>query len=760
MKSTGRVPDPERPDSPIWRICNIYSIKNKHGKTVPFRPNKSQRKVLRAIFIEGKKKLFIPKARQLGISTLIGIIILDSLLFGSGVQCSIADFVAGNAKKKLERIINFAFEKLPPQWKAGWQKVVHNRQTGEWRIRRVGAPVEDDSVVFAGDSARGDTYQILHLSELGETQVKAPERAAEIFEGAIETAELSNIIIETTWHGGKVGVLYSLVKKAIETPDELKDRDRDYFVLFFPWFEEPNYVNHGSAKQIRQETINYFNELSQKTEVRFSEPQMLWYQNKKDNLGHRIYSVYPSLLEEIFLAPVDGAIYAQEIDEARVNGRVGAFPHDPSKPVHTLWDFGSPKNTVVLYFQCDGPNIRFIDADVIEGEGDKGKGVVISGLNMTMDKRVQHMMGKGYQYGIHYLPHDGGSRSGDLKWMVTWQATLEGLGLPGKFTVIPRTTDGRNVGINKIKTMFGVFYFDKKCSVWLDGLAMYRWREDPSDPQKFLSDPVHDFASHLADPLRVLAEAELKGYLEMEDSMNTNMVLDGERIKAVAASAKKPTIGIIEGDEFIAFRMDAAGWMQQWEPPMHRLRYMAACHDGASQVWRAAYVSESGEKIKPALVASIITPKHFDHDIHTQWSALMFRLYQANVAATINSREDIIRDLSDAGCSLYARTVSMAKMPQGRKLPPRKLGYDLDDQNREGVVSVLVRMFREAQIEINDNQWLSEAMTFIENEHGERVAQSGCRDIHIMASAVAVSLIDLGIEYRLPGSNSRLLKMS
>lgn len=758
MTGSGTRPKPNM-ESPVWRLCNgIYHIKDKRGKKRRFAPNKAQREIIRQVYVEKKKKLFVPKARQLGISTLIGLMILDSLLFGSGIQCSICDFVGANARKKLARVIDFGFECLPEEWKEGFEKVIYNRQLGEWRIRRSGAPSTDDSVVFAGDNARGDTYQLLHLSELGETQVKAPERAREIFEGALETAELEIVIIETTWHGGRFGILYPLVRDAIETPDADKDKDRDYFVLFFPWFDEPKYVNHGNVNQITPETQAYFHTLSIEAQREFSPEQKLWYQKKKDRMGHKIFSAYPSRLEEIFMAPVDGAIYAREIDEARVQGRVRPIPHDPAKPVHTLWDFGAPKNTVVLYLQDYLDGIAIIDADVIES--DDAKVTEITGLDLLLPDRVSHMRSKPYRYGTHYLPHDGKSAANDYRYRVTWQQDLMNLGLPGKFSVIPRAND-RTIGIVKAKAMFKTLYFDSsRCRPWLEGLAMYRWRPDPNDKKntKFLNEPIHDFASHLADPLRVLAEAKVKGYYTRDENiMESNIALDPIRLTAIVP--KTPSIGIIEtqtGDERRGFKLEAGGWLQMWEPPTPKMRYIAALHEGSAQVWRAQHQFK-GQDYNPMLVASILTPARYDPDLLTEWAANLFLHYEALVVPTINEREGVVRDLMMRDCAVYHRTVRVSQRNIGRERPARKMGYDLGEQERQNVTAHLIRLFRDDKIVVNDVQWLEQARTFIVHDDGSMAAQKGYQDNHIIASAVALSLIEQASEYELPGLENGLL---
>lgn len=753
----------EQIKSPIWRICNIYTIKDDQGRPIPFRPNKQQKRVLRAIYIKKQKKIFIPKARQLGMSTLVAIIILDSILFGAGVQCSICDFVSGNAKKKLEGKIVYGFEKLPAEWRNGWEIVTHNKQSGEFRIRKVNGEVADESVVYAGDKPRGDTYQVLHLSELGETQVKAPERAKEIFEGSLPTAEMSLIIIETTWHGGRVGVLYKLVHAAINTPDEDKDPDKDYFVYFFPWFEDKKYTSKGDAKLITGETRDYFATLKSSIEhlypgLEFSVGQMLWYQKKKVALGHRIYSMYPSRLEEIFLSPVDGAIYAREIDEARVGGRFGKFPYDPTLPVDTLWDFGSPENTICLYFQQRNGKFYFIDADVVEEKTDSD--VIIKGLDMPFPNRIKYMMTKPYSYGSHYVPHDGVSR--DIRHRTSWQTDMMEAGLTGKIVGIPRAESGGIwLGINKVKAEFQSFYFDQSMSVYLDGLAMYRLRPDPGNEKKFTNDPIHDFASHLADPLRVLGEGILHGYVSPSSLMNTNLVLDQINLEKVTASAstKIPSVGIIETQGFKeCFKTEVGGWMQKWESATFGDRYLVVIHGNAAQAWRG--VRHGGQDLdRMRLVASVNTEDRYDPDLLVERACLMSKYYGGCIIIpTINNRDGIIREILDRRCRVYSRRIKDSMRPQNRSKPALKPGLDLDPSTRESFISNLVRDFRDDKAIIHDLAWLHQASTFILNDDGTKVAMPGYKDDHIVASAIAISKQDIAQEFLAPGSENDLIR--
>ena len=66
---------------PLVRICNLYWIEDADGNEVKFMPNEAQCEVLHAVYLEGVKRIAIPKARQLGFSTLIAIVEFDEAHF-------------------------------------------------------------------------------------------------------------------------------------------------------------------------------------------------------------------------------------------------------------------------------------------------------------------------------------------------------------------------------------------------------------------------------------------------------------------------------------------------------------------------------------------------------------------------------------------------------------------------------------------------------------------------------------------------------
>ena len=51
---------------PVFRISNLYSIRTREGKVIPFRPRPQQLQVLDMLYRQKLKRVCILKARQLG----------------------------------------------------------------------------------------------------------------------------------------------------------------------------------------------------------------------------------------------------------------------------------------------------------------------------------------------------------------------------------------------------------------------------------------------------------------------------------------------------------------------------------------------------------------------------------------------------------------------------------------------------------------------------------------------------------------------
>jgi hypothetical protein len=477
--------------NPLWRLRNLYHIKRADdGRIIKFAPRAEQQRVYDMLFKEGVKRLIILKARRLGMSTALDVLLTDQMLWNAGTQCSLVDQTAADAERKLATIAKVAVDNLPS---GTLQHIERVRDSGS--ILEVSVAGNAASSFFAGLRARGGTNNWLHLSEWGVIQADDPRRSEEILTGAIPSAEHGRIIIETTWKGGRGGHLWEIVKGALETPEAAKT-DKDWRVVFFPWWKDPTYVVEGDVSTVSPAISQYLDNMEQTTGHTFTPQQRLWYDRQSRDLGLFIFREFPTTLDECFKSPVEGAIYAGELDKLRASGAISAFKTDNSTLVHTAWDLGSPVNTVVWYFQVIGGNeIRVIDCDM--------------DMDMTPVQRVGHMLAKGYSYGAHFLPHDAAATrtSGKADAQVYTEAGLANV------RVLPRTHDIW-IGINACLQMFPRFSFRlPACERGLDALANYAYKRS-SATGIVVNEPVHNWASHAADALRMIAEADMCGMLK------------------------------------------------------------------------------------------------------------------------------------------------------------------------------------------------------------------------------------------------------
>lgn len=254
---TFATPTPELLADPVWRLTSgFYTIRSEQGKPIPFIPFDEQRQVIDAIYVHGEREIITPKPRQVHLSTVIAIIITDSILFGTSVQCTLLDLTAPAAKKKLEQMVIYAFDHLPDAIQNMYETQRALRD-GIFRVKHKHSPDPNASSVFyAGDQARGGTNQILWMSEWAEIAADDPSRSSEYLRGAWPSAEQGIRIIETTWWGGQKGDVWNIAKKGLGAdgnplPKHLRSPGSPC-VLFFPWWKMKKYRMAGSESFLRQ----------------------------------------------------------------------------------------------------------------------------------------------------------------------------------------------------------------------------------------------------------------------------------------------------------------------------------------------------------------------------------------------------------------------------------------------------------------------------------------------------------------------------
>lgn len=187
-----------------------------------------------------------------------------------------------------------------------------------------------------------------------------------------------------------------------------------------------------------------------------------------------------------FDAPVLGAFFAAEIQEAEQSGRVTSVPYDRAHPVITAWDLGHGDQTAIWFAQAVGAEIRLIDYYAETGQG--------------IDHYINVVRQRGYSYGDTILPHDG-----EYHQLIAGDKTIAGILRNHGFsvTVNERTRDLMN-DINVVRTTLNRCAFDEtKCADGLNALRSYHSEYD-EDHRVLRPTPVHNWASHGADAFRAL----------------------------------------------------------------------------------------------------------------------------------------------------------------------------------------------------------------------------------------------------------------
>lgn len=472
---------------PFWRMTSgeLYKIAPADESGLqPFIPRPEQVEVIRAML--SHKRILIPKARRLGMSTVLGIFCADCLLFKSNWQGSLVDQTQFDASKKLDRIVLIALENLP-DWLASRVTMPksNNRQI------TVNVEGSGESSFTAGMDARGGSNNLLWVSEWGVIQQTDPKRSAKIRSGGLPSARHGTIVIETTWHGGRGGDVWDLMEPW------LTKKANNWKVMFNPWWVDPRNVDE--VTEITPEAERYFAKIADRLKeerITLTDAQRRWWSREKAEQGIWMARENPTFMDEMWTAPVDGAIYAESISRAHATRRVEPMPVDGSALVDTAWDLGAPKNTVVWYFQVVGREIRVIDCD----RGDLG----------TLAQRAAHMKAKGYAFGRHFFPHDVETKERTGATMISEVAKH----FPATSLVtVPRTSNVW-LGINHLLELFPSLAFRQPHTAsGLEALACYRTRRE-GEGAASVNEPVHDWASHVADALRTMAEAHLAGYLK------------------------------------------------------------------------------------------------------------------------------------------------------------------------------------------------------------------------------------------------------
>jgi hypothetical protein len=189
-----------------------------------------------------------------------------------------------------------------------------------------------------------------------------------------------------------------------------------------------------------------------------------------------------------FEAAIVGAIWGIEMRKVTEDGRITKVENQIEVKTHTAWDLGHTDDTAIWWYQVIAGEIHIVDYFALSGG--------------TIEEFVSKIKEKPYNYGKHYLPHDARARTLASGGKSVIEQMAVGLGI-NNLAIVPSLTV--QDGIQAVRMALPRCWFDAdKCADGIEALRQYQ-REYDEDKKAFRQTPKHDWTSHPADAMRMLA---------------------------------------------------------------------------------------------------------------------------------------------------------------------------------------------------------------------------------------------------------------
>jgi hypothetical protein len=256
---------------PRWRLSNLYTITDKAGRRVPFRPNTAQAALLEELHSAN----IILKARQLGFTTLCCLIYLDACIFTPNTRAGVIAHKLDDAKVIFRDKIKYPYDQLDEGLKAAAPAVQDSADT---------LTFANNSSIPVSTSMRSGTLQYLHVSEFGKICAQYPEKAREIVTGALNTVEAGQFIVIESTAEGQEGAFYRMCQEARSLATAGRPLSPlDWKFHFFPWWKDEAYTLPDAIAPIGEEHRRYF-ERHEAEGIQLSPGQKAWYVRKDRTL--------------------------------------------------------------------------------------------------------------------------------------------------------------------------------------------------------------------------------------------------------------------------------------------------------------------------------------------------------------------------------------------------------------------------------------------------------------------------------------------
>ena len=225
---------------------------------------------------------------------------------------------------------------------------------------------------------------------------------------------------------------------------------------------------------------------------------------------------YEQEFECSFEAVIQGAVYGKWIRAIIDDGRAVKSLYNPDLPVYTAWDLGYDDLTCIFFWQKAGKELRVIDYYANNGHGIAHYIEQLYGHEIIIDATGENgkvtKWSKGealpscahrasYKYDDHYVPHDAANKLMQAGGRSIVNQAYE---LGCKMKVVAATNQQN--GIEATRKILEWTWFDiERCDEAVEALLQYQYEYDEK-LQTFKSKPKHDWTSHYADAIEIIAQ--------------------------------------------------------------------------------------------------------------------------------------------------------------------------------------------------------------------------------------------------------------
>jgi phage terminase large subunit len=198
---------------------------------------------------------------------------------------------------------------------------------------------------------------------------------------------------------------------------------------------------------------------------------------------------YQHVWEGDYITISEGAYFAAQLTQARLDNRIGKVAADPLMEYRTFWDIGTRDATAIWVAQFIGREIRVLD--------------YYEAVGQPLAAHLGWLRSRGYDNALCVLPHDG--ERADHLTADKFADHIEEAG----FRTQTVKNQGKGAAMKRVEAARRLFP-----SIWFNGAtteagrdALGWYHEKRDDARNFGLGPEHDWSSHGADAFGLMCVA-------------------------------------------------------------------------------------------------------------------------------------------------------------------------------------------------------------------------------------------------------------